>query len=40
VIRIGEGSTAADCHETRIANFRQDHTASLSLASAQRPAAD
>jgi hypothetical protein len=26
VIRIGEGPTAADCHETRVAVFREDHT--------------
>jgi hypothetical protein len=26
VIRIGEGSTAADRHETRVAVFREDHT--------------
>lgn len=26
VIRIGEGSTAADCHETRVAVFREDHS--------------
>jgi hypothetical protein len=26
VIRIGEGSTSADCHETRVAVFREDHT--------------
>ncbi len=25
VIRIGEGSTAADRHETRVAVFREDH---------------
>jgi hypothetical protein len=26
MIRIGEGSTTADCHETRVAVFREDHT--------------
>ena len=26
VIRIGEGPTAADRHETRVAVFREDHT--------------
>jgi hypothetical protein len=26
VIRIGEGSTAADRHETRVTDFREDHT--------------
>src|SRR5436190_12098820 len=26
VIRIGEGTTAADRHETRVAVFREDHT--------------
>jgi hypothetical protein len=25
VIRIGEGSAAADCNETRVADFREDH---------------
>jgi hypothetical protein len=26
MIRIGEGSTTADRHETRVAVFREDHT--------------
>jgi hypothetical protein len=26
VIRIGEGPTAADCHETRISDLREDHS--------------
>jgi hypothetical protein len=26
VIRIGEGPTAADRHETRVAVFREDHS--------------
>ena len=35
VVRIGEGPTAADRHETRVAVFREDHTAHLLLASVQ-----
>jgi hypothetical protein len=31
VIRIGEGSTAADGHETRVAVFREDHSSQHSL---------
>src|SRR4029077_10203070 len=31
VIRIGEGPTAADRHETRVAVFREDHHAPLLL---------
>src|SRR5918911_1900235 len=39
VIGIGEGPTAADRHEARVSDLREDHWLTLSLASAQHPSA-
>src|ERR1700674_5366638 len=40
VIRIGEGPTAADRHETRVAVFREDHTQHPSTAPSVYPEFD